>query len=45
MTRPPPCGNMGCIMDNLLLQARNATRDPRDCRGTIDTLRGVDLTP
>ena len=28
-------------MDNPLSQARQASRDPRDCRRTIDTLRGM----
>jgi len=28
-------------MNSLLIQARNATRDPRDCRKTIDTLQAM----
>ena len=29
------------IVDSLLIQARKASRDPRDCRRTIDILRGM----
>ena len=29
------------IMDSLLIRARKASRDPRDCRRTIDILRGM----
>lgn len=32
---------MSGIMDNLLTQARNACRDPRDCRRTIDALKAM----
>lgn len=28
-------------MESLLIQARKATTDPRDCRGTIDALRAM----
>jgi hypothetical protein len=28
-------------MDTLLIQAKKASRDPRDCRRTIDALRGM----
>jgi hypothetical protein len=28
-------------MDKLLIQSRKASRDSRDCRRTIDTLRGM----
>lgn len=28
-------------MNNLLIQAKDASRDSRDCRKTIDTLRGM----
>src|ERR1017187_3338667 len=28
-------------MDSLLIQARKASRDSRDCRKTMDTLRGM----
>ena len=32
---------MSGIMNSLLIQARKASRDPSDCRRTIDTLRGM----
>ena len=28
-------------MDSLVIQARKASRDPKDCLSTIDTLRGM----
>lgn len=32
---------MSGIMDSLLTQARNASRDPRDCHKTLDALRAI----
>jgi len=37
----PRCCNMSAIMEKLLSQARNASRDPTDCRRTIDRLRSM----